>query len=268
MVYYNPLCKMRLLALILWLLLIPAAGYGQFIPIPINEKPFKAGEKLIYTVKFGPIVGGTASLLLTQVTYKNNTVYHSVAQGKTVGLAETLYSVNDIFESYFDTKTGLPHKLVRDVKEGNYRKHEEAIFDRKKNTVYSLRLDTTMQISPDMLDMVSLLYFIRSLNWSYIKPGDVIKTVTYFDDEIYPFEIRYKGKEVIKTKFGKIRCLRFDPVVEPGRMFDSEDDMQIWLSDDKNVIPIKVRFDLLVGSLRMELDEYANLKYPLMFKLN
>jgi hypothetical protein len=54
--------------------------------------------------------------------------------------------------------------------------------------------------------------------------------------------------------------------VEPGRMFDSEDDMTIWLSADKNIIPIKVRFDLLVGSLRMDLEEFSNLKYPLMFK--
>jgi hypothetical protein len=98
------------------------------------------------------------------------------------------------------------------------------------------------------------------------KPGEVLKTITYFDDELFPFQIRYKGKEDVKTKFGKIKCYRFDPVVEPGRMFDSEDDMTIWMSADKNVIPIKVRFDLLVGSLRMELDEFSNLKYPLMFK--
>jgi len=33
-----------------------------------------------------------------------------------------------------------------------------------------------------------------------MKPGDIIRTVTYFDDEIFPFDIRYKGKEEIKTK--------------------------------------------------------------------
>ena len=156
----------------------------------------------------------------------------------------------------------LPYKLIRDVKEGNYKKHEEALFNRKSNTAYSLRNDTTLDVPPDILDMVSLLYFIRSIDYSQVKPGDVIKTVTYFDDEIFPFEIRYKGKEEVKTKFGKIRCHRFDPVVEPGRMFESEDDMQIWLSDDKNVIPIKVRFDLLVGSLRMELDRICQSEIP------
>jgi hypothetical protein len=266
--YTKPLRKMRFIALFLLLFLFSVFVNGQFKAVPVDEKPFKPGEKLTYTVKFGPIVGGTASLILKQVTYNNNIVYHSVAQGKTVGIAEKLYGVIDVFESYFDTKTGLPQKLVRDVKEGNYKKHEEAFFDRTKNTAFSLRLDSVIQVPQDILDMVSLLYFIRSLDWNYIKPGDVIKTITYFDDEIYPFEIRYKGKEEIKTKFGKIKCHRFDPVVEPGRMFDSEDDMQIWLSDDKNVIPVKVRFDLLVGSLRIELDGFSNLKYPLTFKRN
>jgi len=254
--------------LIIFFLVFPLLINGQFNQEVIKEKPYKPGEKLTYTVKFGPIIGGTASMTLKQVNYKNMTVYHSVAQGQTIGVAEKLYSVKDVFESYFDMNTGLPHRLIRDVKEGNYKKHEEAIFNHNSKTVYSMRLDTTLQLPDEILDMVSLLYFIRSLNYTRIKPGDVIKTVTYFDDEIYPFDIRYKGKEEVKTRYGKIRCHRFDPVVEPGRMFDSEDDMQIWLSDDQNVIPIRVRFDLLVGSLHMELDQFANLKYPLIFRQN
>jgi hypothetical protein len=257
---------MKIPATVICLLFFSTVGFGQFNQALIPENPYKPGEKLVYTVKFGPITGGTASLVLKQVNYNNTPVFHSVAQGKTVGFAEALYSVKDVFESYFDIKTGLPHKLVRDVKEGTYRKHEEAFFDRDNNSAYSLRLDTVIHVPPDILDMVSLIYFIRRIKYSSLKPGDVIKTVTYFDDEIFLFDIRYKGKEDIKTKYGKIRCHRFDPVVEPGRMFESEDDMQIWLSDDKNVIPVKVRFDLLVGSLRMELEEYTNLKYPLEFK--
>jgi hypothetical protein len=256
---------MKLNHIFIGLLILPFSGYGQFNQEVLKDKPYKAGEKLIYTVKFGPIVGGTASIYIKQTHFNNIPVYHSVAEGKTVGVAEKLYSVKDVFESYFDINTGLPHKLVRDVKEGNYKKHEEAWFNRKNNTAYSLRKDTTIQVPSEIMDMVSLIYFIRSVNYNHLKPGDVIKTITYFDDEIFPFEIRYKGKEDVKTKYGKIRCHRFDPVVEPGRMFESEDDMQIWMSDDKNVIPVKVRFDLLVGSLRMELEQFANLKYPIVF---
>jgi hypothetical protein len=245
------------------LLSLSAPGNCQFRERVSYDKAYREGENLLYVVKFGPIVGGTASLVLKQELYKNKPVFHARGEAKTVGLAEKLYSVKDVFESYFDFNSVLPYKAIRDVKEGNYKKHDEAIFNHPGNSVYSTRKDTVITIPKNTLDMVSLLYYMRSLDLFNMKPGDVLHTVTFFDEEIFPFDIRYKGNEVIKTKFGKINCYRFDPVVEPGRMFKSEDDMTIWISADRNVIPIKVRFNLLVGSLHMELSEYSNLKYPL-----
>jgi hypothetical protein len=95
--------------LVLLLLSYCAAGNGQFKPVASDVRPFKPGEKLSYIVKFGPIIGGTATLTLRQTLYKDKLVYHSRAEGKTVGMAEKLYSVKDVFESYFDMQTGLPH---------------------------------------------------------------------------------------------------------------------------------------------------------------
>ncbi len=249
--------------LIVLLLSISAGGFGQFKEHVSRDKSYKDGENLLYVVKFGPIVGGTASLVLKHEYFNNKIVFHARGEAKTVGLAEKLYSVKDIFESFFDIHTVLPYKAIRDVKEGNYRKHEEAIFNHAGNTVYSSRKDTLIAIPHNTLDMMSLLYYIRSIDIHNMKKGDVLRTVTFFDEELFPFEIRFKGTEVIKSKYGKIRCYRFDPVVEPGRMFESEDDMTIWISADRNLIPIKVKFNLVVGSLHMELTEYSNLKYPL-----
>jgi len=252
--------KLLVTILILFLCL---TGSGQSVLTIFNEKPFKSGEKLTYSVKFGPVVGGNASLVIRKVRHNETIVYHAVAEGKTVGIAEKLYSVKDVFESYFEMKTLLPHRAIRSVKEGRYRKHDEAIFDHNSRTVYCTRIDTTFQVPPGIYDMVSVLYYVRSLDLTNLNPGDVLNTITFFDEELLPFDIRYKGKEDIKTKFGYIRCLRFDPVVVTGRMFESEDDMSIWFSDDKNHLPVKVRFDLRVGSLRIELNEFLNVKYPL-----
>jgi hypothetical protein len=247
----------------LFFLILSFIGYGQFIERVSKDKSFREGENLLYVVKFGPIVGGNASLVLKQAYYNNKLVFHARGEAKTVGLAEKLYSVKDIFESFFDLHTILPYKSIRDVKEGNYRKHEEAIFNHAGNTVYSTRKDTVVTIPKNTLDMMSLLYYIRSIDLYDMKNGDVLRTITFFDEELFPFDIRFKGTEVIKTNYGKIRCYRFDPVVEPGRMFKSEDDMTIWISADRNLIPIKVKFNLVVGSLHMELSQYSNLKYPL-----
>lgn len=238
---------------------------GQFRQVQKPIKPFDPGEQLFYSVKVGPIHGGDASLTLRQDTIDDRDYYHAIAEAKTIGLTNKIFNVRDIFESYFDKQSALPYKSIRDITEGNYKRYQEAYFDHEAGTAYSVRLDSTIKTPKDILDMVSLLYYLRSLDLQSLKSGDVLRTMTLFDDELFPFDIRYKGTEEVKTKFGKIRCLRFDPVVEPGRIFKSEDDMTIWLSDDRNLIPIKVRFDLVLVSLRMELSQYSSLKYPLMF---
>ena len=236
---------------------------GQTKIVQTQTKAYMTGEKLIYSLKFGPISAGQAEISLRQVNYKNKPVFHAKATAQTVGLAEKLYSVKDIFESYFDLNSSLPHKAIRNVKEGNYTSYCELYFNHKDTTVFSSKTDSLYKTMPGILDILSSLYYLRGLDPDYFKPGDVIHVVTFWDDEIFPFDMRYKGKEIVKTKYGKIRCHRFDPVVEPGRVFKSEDDMIAWFTDDKNFIPVRVRFELIVGSLRCDLDQYANLRYQL-----
>ena len=89
----------------------------------------------------------------------------------------------------------------------------------------------------------------------------------YFSDEIFPFYMRYKGKETIRTKFGKISCLKISPVVEVGRMFKTPDDVSIWVTDDLNCIPVLIELDIrIVGKIHLKLMSYENITNPLIFK--
>lgn len=234
---------------------------GQSDMIPGKIKPFKSGESLKYSIKYGPIHGGDATVKLKLVRYKDKIAYNSKVFAKSVGLADRLFKVREHYESFFDPKSIKPFKAIRNVREGNFRAYNEVYFSLEDSSLYSLHSDSIYKVPPDILDMVTALYFIRALNYNNINFGDSLKIVTFFDDEIFPFPLRYKGKEVIKTKLGKFQCLRFDPVVGTGRIFKSEDDMTIWISNDKNLIPLRVRFDLIVGSIRCELQEYSGLKY-------
>jgi hypothetical protein len=87
--------------------------------------------------------------------------------------------------------------------------------------------------------------------------------VTWFTDELYPIILRYKGIEEVKTKLGKIRCYKFNPVTEVGRLFKTEEDMSFWFSADKNFLPVKIRFDIFVGSFNVEMVSYSGLIHPL-----
>ncbi len=259
---------MKMVCILIALFMIQQGISGQ----PGNEtrknKSFVAGEQLKYVIRYGFVHGGEAQSELKLVKYEDKTVYHAKVTAQTTGLAEKLFGVKDIYESYFDTRTNLPYKAIRNIREGNYKYYNEVYYNHEDSSLYSQRSDSVFRVAPDILDMVSTLYYIRSVNIAQLNKGDAIEVITFFGDEIFPFKIRYTGKEIIKSKFGKIECYRFDPVVEPGRIFKSEDDMTIWISADQNLIPVMVQFDMWVGSVKCELDGFSNLKHALKFNKN
>ncbi|NJM14315.1 MAG: DUF3108 domain-containing protein [Bacteroidales bacterium] len=227
-----------------------------------TEQNYKAGEEFTYIMRYGFIVGGEAKITLSTKRFRGREVYHAKAIAKTTGVTDKLFKVYDVFESYFDAKTCLPYKSVRDVSEGGYKFHNEVFFYHADSSVYSKR-SGVHKVPGNIIDVISTLYYIRTYNHSTLKHGDTIKIYTYFDDSVFPFNFLYNGRETIDTRVGKVRAMRFDPIVEPGRIFESKDDMTLWLSDDKNLIPLLVRFDMLVGSVKCEISDYKNLKYPL-----
>ncbi|NJO70305.1 MAG: DUF3108 domain-containing protein [Bacteroidetes bacterium] len=238
---------------------------GDSIPPVSGIPPFRDGEFLKYKLHYGFINGGTATISLKQEKYENKDVFHAVVVGKTTGLVDKIFRVKDIFESYFDVKTTLPYKAIRNVSEGNYKLVENVIFDRHANIVKSDRKGL-VKVPTNCLDMISAFFYIRRIDFTNYKIGDMVSIDTYFDG-LFPFYIIYKGKETIDTELGKIQCLKFVPIVEPGRIFKENDDMTFWLSDDQNKLPVSVKFEMIVGSFKCDLIEYQNIKYELKSKV-
>lgn len=235
---------------------------ANFPPDTIPNNVFETGEKLKYVFYYGFIDGGTATLFVKEKNWKGKKVYHAQAFGKTTGITDRIYNVRDLFESFFDIETGLPYKAIRNIHEDTYRQYNEVVFDHENNIVHS-EMSGKHDVPDNTLDLVSAFYYMRRVYFDKLEVGDILKVKTYFQDEIFDLIVRYKGKETIKTRIGKIKCLRFKPVVEEGRAFDDQDDVTIWISDDKNYIPIRLQMDLIVGSFKADLIEYSGLKHEL-----
>jgi len=226
----------------------------------------QAGEELEYLVHYGWINGGKAKLTLEKTTLKGRDVYHAKAVGRTIGLADRLFRVYDVYESYFDPDTKLPVKAIRNVREGRYRRYNEVFFNHDEHSLRSMR--SGKKAYPDSLkrylfDILSAFYYARDHKFNTISRDRIITLDTYFTDKFWPLTIRFTGYETVKTKLGKIPCFRFSPVVEPGRVFESKDDVSIYISRDQNRVPISVKMDIIVGSFKTDLIDYSGLKYPL-----
>ncbi len=234
---------------------------------PIKDNTaFIAGESLTYEMHYGIFLAGTTQLLLTEDIYNNKQVFHSFSIAQTAGLADKIYGVTDIYESWFDKETNLPYKDEIKVKEGRYERYNEVTYNRKNNTVNSKKsgIDTVPEL---ILDLSSVLYYVRRVDFSKIKEGDVILLNMYFSDEVFPFRFKYNGEETIKTKFGKINCLKLSPVVQVGRVFKHSDDLTLWISNDCNYIPILISLDIRVaGTVNLRLTKYENTANALVFK--
>ena len=238
-----------------WIPAVLSAQSAYTLPVPA----YRDGEKITYEISYGPITGGQVTGTVQRYIADGKDMVHSVITAKTTGLADIIYKILDIYESDFDYGTGLPVRSIRNVQEGSYRQFIEAKFDRKKN-LYRSSLDGIHKGPRYLHDITSSFYYFRSLDYTRLKEGDIIVMQTYFGDELFAFKIRYRGKEVIKTSLGKFSCYKFAPVTEVGRAFASEDDMDIWMSDDVNHVPIRAKLNLRVGSIKCDLISYSSLK--------
>jgi len=249
--------KAALSFLIITLLMVFPTDAQELSNPPLKMvTPFSSGEKLTYQVKYGFLLGGITTFTLSDTIYKSKPVFHARAIGQTSGIANTIYGVKDIYESWFDKNTTLPYKQIRNIKEGHYTLYNEATYNRRNNTVYS-KLSGEHQVPEKILDLCSTFYYIRRVDFSKMNEGDILFVNMYFADEVFPFHLRYNGRETIRTKNGKMNCIKISPVVEVGRMFNTKDDMTIWFTDDDKCLPVLVRMELrLVGAVILKLVKY------------
>lgn len=230
-----------------------------------KQRPFKKGEKLKYIMHYGLINGGQASLELQQTNHKGKTVYYAKATGRTTGITDFIYNVYDVFESYFDTVTLLPITAIRNVKEGpRYKDYNEVNFFHKNAYLVSQKSGKKEMMMP-VFDFVSAFYNMRKNKFEKLVKDTIITFQTYFEDDFYTLKIIYKGIKNIKTRLGYFDCHKFNPIVEAGRVFDTKEDVTIYISNDKNLVPIQVKMDILVGSFTADLIEYSGLPFPLEY---
>jgi hypothetical protein len=230
-------------------------------PLPnLTNTAFKEGEVLTYRLHYGLINAGAAVLEVKPdlIEVNGRKVYHIVGTGYTTGSADWFFKVRDRYETYMDKNALLPWLFVRRVDEGGYKFNQDYTFNH-----YTKKVDVgnnqKFDIPSGVQDMVSAFYSARILDLSNAKEGDIFSLNCFLDKEIWPLRIRYVGKEVISTDIGKYRCLKFRPIVQKGRVFKKEEDLNVWISDDKNHIVMRAKADVIIGSIKMDITSTKNL---------
>jgi len=229
------------------------------------------GESLTLRIHYGFLNAGTANLTTKKVNYKGEPHLYVKGTGQTTGAVRAFFKVEDLYESYINMQTELPSFYVRNVKEGSYRQHLQTVFNHDNHTLVLTDKKTpangskTIKSVKGVQDMLSCFYFLRSKSPAELKTGTIINMNVWIDDEMFPFQLKVVGTENLKTKFGTINALKIIPSVKSGRVFKEKEGVTMWVSNDANHIPLLLKAELAVGSLKASIDDYKNVKYPLKF---
>ncbi len=249
---------MRKLYFSFLLILITTAVLSQ-------TKAYDAGEWFKFRVHYGFVTAGYATLQVNEENLKGKQVYHVVGEGKTTGMSRWFFKVEDNYESYIDKEKDIPYRFIRQIDEGGHTKDIQIDFDHvaKIAHIQNKKYDTSYvkTISPNVQDMVSAFYYLRNnLNMDAIKIGETVDLNMFFDKENFVFRVKFLGREKLETEFGKIAALKFRPYVQSGRVFKEKESLTVWVSDDDNKMPLLIKADLAVGSLKASLVEFKGLK--------
>ncbi|CAD7800572.1 hypothetical protein CHRY9390_00649 [Chryseobacterium aquaeductus] len=230
-----------------------------------------SGESITLRIHYGILNAGTANLSARTANFQGAQHLYVKGTGQTTGAVKAFFKVEDVYESYINMATELPTFYVRNVKEGSYSQHLQTIFNHDNQTLILTDKKNpsngskTIKSVKGVQDMLSCFYFLRSKSPNELKTGTIINMNVWIDDEMFPFQLKVIGTENLKTKFGTINALKIIPSVKSGRVFKEKEGVTMWVSNDANHIPLLLKAELAVGSLKASIDDFKNVKYPLKF---
>lgn len=251
--------KNRITITILLLLMAPLSMFSQ--------QAFQEGEWLKFRVYYGIFNASYATLEVNNTNLNNKDVFHVIGRGKSTGLLHLFFKVDDNYETYIDKNSNLPYRFIRKIDEGGHTKDLQIDFNQELNRAYVFdrkhNENKTFTTQENVHDMLSSFYYIRnSLNDNKLVAGQEFFMNMFFDNENHNFKLKFLGREILDTKFGKVATLKFRPYVMAGRIFKEEEALTLWITDDKNKMPIRIKAELTVGSLNADLEEFKGLKHP------
>jgi len=228
---------------------------------------FDVGEWFKFRIHYGIVNAGYATMEVKEATVNNKKVFHVIGRGYTTGVSRFFFKVEDLYESYIDKTTGNPYQYVRNIDEGGYTKNQEGFFNQSENKIlvkdHKHKTVKNFVIPKNTQDILSTFYYLRNHpNVDKIRPGEFVAIDMFFDGETTKFRLKFLGREDITTKFGVISTMIFRPLVQSGRVFKEEESLTVWISDDDNKLPVRIRASLVVGSIKADLEAFKGLKYP------
>ncbi|MDR1879447.1 MAG: DUF3108 domain-containing protein [Tannerellaceae bacterium] len=261
------------------LLLFPAGTEAQ---CPPWENMFYHGERVDYDIffKWGLIMpkAGLASFHVNKTTYRQNPAWQYRLLFRTVGVIDKIYRMRDTITTYLTPEYAVLFSSKR-TNEDNYFLVDELTFmpdpTGKQSRVRSHRytptatkIDTLLVAEGCLYDLMAVGMYLRSIDWERLKTGDELPFQVAMGRDIIHASFRYTGQAVVKPNENLVyRARHFYIDIYDDAFTQSKEAAEIWVGDDDNHLPIRVRAKLKIGAAEVYFKEAQNLQYPLSCRI-
>jgi hypothetical protein len=219
----------------------------QFEYRTVENKCFGVGEKLVYDVKYFNVTAGIGILEIKEMAEINGRqAYHIVATARTAPFFETFYRVDDTIESYMDVLGLFSLKYSKKLEEGTYKAFSEIEFFPEQQLAIKYTKEQ-YKVPSFVQDVLSELYYFRNIDMTG-------KDEVYIDvcaDEGKPYQVLVKkiGKERVTVDAGTFDCTIIRPYLKFEGIFRQKGEVDIWITDDANKVPVLLKSHIAIGSV-------------------
>lgn len=239
----------------------------------IQNSYFQGGEDLSYDLyfKYGIInkKAGNSSLRVVNDSYNGQDAYKMTLIAKSSGLVKAFFSISDTITSYM-SKQLVPLAYMKDAHEDGDYTTERATYTYGPDGVKvrninirngNLRYDTVHAAKNCMYDMLSIVYYVRALDYSTLKKGDKVSVSFFSGRRKMNMDIEHHGIENVSANNGqKYNCIKLSLVMNADAFADKDEAMKVFLTNDSNRIPVRIDSKLKLGSTRVILNGYKGQK--------
>lgn len=268
-------CRSKLGRWSLALFLLLCANLVEAQTIPVKSR-FNSGEEVQYELffKWGILMprAGHAALSINDTRYEGKSAYHYSLLFYTSGIFEKVYKMRDTIDCYF-TSDMLLLKSQKRINENDYFMTDDLWFNYGEKQIIArshrytpsrTKIDTTLVANEKrMFDMLGATLYLRSLDWDKMKGGDEFPFNVAIGRDLIKISYRYTGQQIVERGDAKYRTRHFYIDIYDEAFTQSKAAAEIWIGDDDNHIPIKIRAKLKIGAAEVYYKSSKGLRHPL-----
>ena len=256
-------------------LIVACCFYGTAQKAGMQGSSMNYGEECVYDVHFKWGLWSARAGEAVFTYNRDNMVadaasrYHMLF--KTTKFLDGFFKMRDTLSTYYNKNNELIYS-AKHSDEGSYYSIDLMKFEKEgsRTVIHSVRdvpprrkIDTILIATDEVTDLLGVIYHMRGINRSSLNSGDIIPLTVAIGKDLVSVQFIYQNQSIVERGNIKYNTLYFKIDIFDEAFESMKTAAEVWIGNDNNFIPIKVRSKLKIGYAEIFYKSSSKLPHPL-----